>query len=331
MYKRSYTFLLFLPIFLCCILLSGCKDSSQGVSDSMTEHQSFAAGDGSSSPKDENREAGQGARETITSPLLPESDSSLVYENEIVSLDASSSSRGYFILDYHGNAGKIKLQIKLPDGTVYSYPLKAGRTRTFPLTGGDGTYQVTVLEHAYDDLYAVGFSQEVSVTLEDEFLPFLYPNQFSWYDGSFKAILKGQELSDLCTSDLNYLEQVYLWVTQNVTYDNEKAESVTTEYVPDVDDTFTSGKGICFDYASLMVAMLRSQNIPTKLEVGYSGQVYHAWISVYLEEYGWVDEIIKFEGSSWTLMDPTLASNNDKKSVGKYIGDGSNYTVKYHY
>lgn len=98
-----------------------------------------------------------------------------------------------------------------------------------------------------------------------------------------------------------------------------------------MDETLSTKKGICFDYASLMVAMLRSQNIPTKLEVGYSGQVYHAWISVYLTELGWIDGIIKFDGKSWTLLDPTLASNNDKKAVGKYVGDSSNYTVKYLY
>jgi len=44
-----------------------------------------------------------------------------------------------------------------------------------------------------------------------------------------------------------------------------------------------------------MSAMLRSQGIPTKLEVGYSGEAYHAWISTYIKESGWVDNIIKFE------------------------------------
>ena len=51
----------------------------------------------------------------------------------------------------------------------------------------------------------------------------------------------------------------------------------------------------------------------------------------YIDEVGWVDDIIEFDGSSWTLMDPTLAANNSRKSVGKYIGDGSNYTLQYSY
>ena len=80
-----------------------------------------------------------------------------------------------------------------------------------------------------------------------------------------------------------------------------------------------------------MTAMMRTQRIPTKLEIGYSKDVKHAWISAYIDEVGWVDDIIEFDGSSWTLMDPTLAANNSRKSVGKYIGDGSNYTLQYSY
>lgn len=78
-------------------------------------------------------------------------------ENDLVLLDASHHSKGYILLDYHGNADKVKLQIKIPDGTTYSYPLMANRTRSFPLSGGNGFYEITVLEHAYDDLYAVVF------------------------------------------------------------------------------------------------------------------------------------------------------------------------------
>ena len=92
-----------------------------------------------------------------------------------------------------------------------------------------------------------------------------------------------------------------------------------------------SGKGICFDYAALMAAMLRSQRIPTKLQVGYAGEAYHAWISCYVDEIGWVDNMISFDGKDWSLMDPTLAANNDDDTVKDYIGDGSRYIIKYTY
>ena len=125
------------------------------------------------------------------------------------------------------------------------------------------------------------------------------------------------------------IENIYHYVTSEITYDEKKAASVTYGYLPVIDETLKSGKGICFDYASVMSAMLRTQGIPTKLEVGYSGEAYHAWISAYVSETGWVDDIIEFDGKSWTLMDPTLAANNSASSVKQYIGDGSNYVVKY--
>jgi len=78
-----------------------------------------------------------------------------------------------------------------------------------------------------------------------------------------------------------------------------------------------------------MAAMLRSQGIPTKLVIGYTGDVYHAWISVYCKEDGWLDNVIHFDGHSWELVDPTFAASGSASEVSQYIGDGSNYTVKF--
>ena len=67
--------------------------------------------------------------------------------------------------------------------------------------------------------------------------------------------------------------------------------------------------------------------------MGYSGEAYHAWISVWTEETGWIDRVIQFNGDEWTLVDPTLGANenNDDDSLRKYIGDGSNYTLQFEY
>lgn len=232
---------------------------------------------------------------------------------------------------YQGDADKSRIQVTTPDGTLYSYCLVPGDYETFPLSGGDGSYQIDVYEHAYDNKYALSFSQTISVSLSDEFKPFLYPNQYVWFTQDSEAVTYGRELSQKSADDLDYVEQVYNYVIQNISYDTDFAEDIPTDYIPDIDVTMQTRKGICFDYASLMSALLRSQGIPTKLVVGYSGTTYHAWISVYLDEAGWVDNIIEFDGKDWSLMDPTLAANNDEDSVKKYVGDGSNYIVKYSY
>ena len=147
-----------------------------------------------------------------------------------------------------------------------------------------------------------------------------------------KCVKKGESLAEKdCYSDLDVVTQIYNFVIKKISYDKKKAENVPYGYTPDPDETLDTGKGICFDYAALMSAMLRSQRIPTKLEVGYSGDVYHAWISCYVDEIGWVDNIIEFDGKNWSIMDPTLAANNSASDVKKYVGNGKNYVTKYTY
>ena len=174
-------------------------------------------------------------------------------------------------------------------------------------------------------------AQSINVSIEDEFLPFLYPNQYVNFHTDSKAVSKGSDLAKDTYSDLDVVQNIYNYVIKNISYDTEKAQNVSYGYVPDIDDTLSSKKGICFDYAALMTSMLRSQNIPTKLEVGYSGDAYHAWISTYIDDKGWVDDIIQFNGNTWQIMDPTLAATNDSAAVKKYVGDGSHYVVKYTY
>lgn len=299
--------------------LTGCgKDSTE-------------SGQSRSSSSSNQKSEPETVRESVQQSLLPQASGAVVYGNDTISIDASNTGEGYVMVRYAGASEQVRLQITTPGGILYTYALAIGQYETFPLTGGNGSYHMDVLEHAYDDMYALAFSQDIEVALNDEFKPFLYPNQYAWYTQESQAVQYGIQLSEKSSDDLSYVENVYHYIIENVTYDKEKAENVQPNYLPNIDETMSTGKGICFDYASLMTAMLRSQGIPTKLEIGYSGEAYHAWISVYLKEAGWVDNIIEFDGTNWTLMDPTLGASNNKKSVEKYIGDGSNYVVKYSY
>lgn len=327
MHKKTFAVFLSLTLIFSAPFLTGCSGStSSAKNNDSSKSSSFSLGSSKSKNHSDDKK-----RTTVKEYLLPEASGAVVYGNDIVSIDASNVSEGYVMVRHQGDIDKVKLQITTPDGTTYSYTLALGSFEAFPLSGGDGNYHLDVLEHAYDDMYAVALSQDISVTLNDEFRPYLYPNQYVWFTADYKAVAHAASLSDKSSNDLDYVEQVYNYVIENITYDEELAENVETGYLPDIDRTLDTKKGICFDYASLMSAMLRSQGIPTKLVVGYSGEAYHAWISVYLKETGWVDSIIEFDGKSWSLIDPTLAANNSSSSVAKYVGDGSNYTVKYSY
>lgn len=307
-------------ILIASSVLSGCGHDT-------------AASEKSGKTAEETKKSDSGKkRKSVRKFLLPAADGTVVYGNETISIDASNTGEGYIMVQYAGGADKVKVQITIPDLTQYTYTLTAGGTyETLPLTGGNGAYHIEVLEHAYDDMYAMAFAHDIEITLNDEFKPFLYPNQYSWYTQDSETVKRAVQLSEESSDDLNFVENVYHYIIENITYDEALAKDIPLNYVPSVDETLRTGKGICFDYAALMTSMLRCQGIPTKLEVGYSGEAYHAWISVYLKETGWVDKIIEFDGINWSLMDPTLAAGNNKSAVGQYIGDGSNYMVKYSY
>lgn len=300
----------YLLIAIFCLLLGGCSGSSSA---SRKEH--------SGPPRDSTPKV-----------LTPSTDGVTVYQNDFASIDASNTSQGYVMVKYNGTNEKVKLRITCPDQSCYTYLISdRGAYDTFPLTAGNGSYALQVLENVAGDTYTVSLAQSINVSIEDEFLPFLYPNQYVNFHTDSKAVSKGSDLAKDTYSDLDVVQNIYNYVIKNISYDTEKAQNVSYGYVPDVDDTLSSKKGICFDYAALMTSMLRSQNIPTKLEVGYSGDAYHAWISTYIDDKGWVDDIIQFNGNTWQIMDPTLAATNDSAAVKKYVGDGSHYVVKYTY
>ena len=172
----------------------------------------------------------------------------------------------------------------------------------------------------------------MSASITNEFGPFLYPNQYVNFNASSAAVQTGAAVCAGSADQVAVVADIYNYVITNITYDTAKAASVQSGYLPNVDVVLAQKKGICFDYAALMTAMLRSQDIPTKLVVGYTGNLYHAWINVYLDGQGWVDNVIYFDGKDWKLMDPTFASSgNQSEEIMKYIGNGSNYQGKYSY
>lgn len=273
-----------------------------------------------------------GGRETIDAIQMPNMTGTELFESEHSIINTSNKDHGYLIFTYTGDAEKIILQIVQPDNNRYTYPINNHEPQVISLVSGNGSYKIDVLENTGNNTYVTADSKTIEVQLVNEFEPFLYPNQYVKYTPDSNCTTLAKTLSEHANTDLTYVKHVYDYVVTDITYDTELAKNIGTNYIPNPDNTLLSKKGICFDYASLMTAMLRSQSIPTKLEVGYAGTAYHAWISVYLDEIGWINNIIQFDGKNWSFMDPTLAANqNASHDAKKLIGDGTTYTVQYHY
>lgn len=268
------------------------------------------------------------AAPSSVSVLMPTASGSLVKKNEKAEIDYSNTKDGYVMVRYLSDTGKgMRAIVKSPGGGSYTYNLsKRGVYEIFPISEGNGSYQVSVYESIKDSKYSTIISVTFQVVLADEFAPFLRPNQYVNYRSGSDAVSKAAEITRDANGIMAKISSVYSYVTRNITYDKELAKTVQSGYLPDVDAVMKKRKGICFDYAALMSVMLRSQQIPTKLVVGYVGNAYHAWINVYSKEMGWIDKVIYFDGASWKLMDPTFAASKVDQSSANI-----SYTAKFVY
>lgn len=265
---------------------------------------------------------------------VPAASGTNTKKNDKSEIDYSNASGGYVMVKYLQKTTKeLRVIIKGPSGVSYTYTLKSGgEYEVYPLSDGSGSYTVGVWEQTEGTKYATVNSVTADVKLTDEFAPFLCPNQYVNYNKDSKTVKKAAELVKDSKTLADKIAAIYKYVIKNITYDKQLAATVKSGYLPDVDAVLEKGKGICFDYAAVMTAMLRSQGIPAKLVVGYAGDVYHAWISVYSSETGQINTYIVFDGKSWKLMDPTYASGaNESSDIMKYISNSKNYTVKYLY
>lgn len=99
----------------------------------------------------------------------------------------------------------------LQQSITYTYSLYKDYS-TFPLTSGDGTYQVGVYENVSDDRYTTLLSETFSVTLTDPLKPYLYPNQYVNFTADSLPVAKAEELADGASSDLDIISSVYNYI-----------------------------------------------------------------------------------------------------------------------
>lgn len=263
--------------------------------------------------------------------IIPSADGKETLSAENILVDISHLDLGYLMVRYTGTASKLFVQLVGPDEEEYKYFMEPSQEYvTLPLTAGEGEYYLCAYENAGGDQYSPILAQMLSLELSNEFGPFLCSNQYVDFTMDSQAISLAQELTEGTEDELDQVGELYHWVIRNISYDYGKAVDVSPGYLPDIDETLRTKTGICFDYAALMTAMLRSLGIPTKLNIGYLTQdVYHAWISIYLEETGWIDQIILFDGKEWRMMDPTVASSSGTGEVEELSANDANYIVRY--
>lgn len=236
---------------------------------------------------------------------MPEASGSAVFSQQGAEIDYSNASQGYIMAKYSG-AGKIKVLVYFNGGSsYYQYNITGdGAYAVLPLQSGSGSYRIRFMENVSGNNYAELCSTEISAAASGSGWC-LYPNQYVNYSRASAAVVKAKSLCAKSPSNAAKVAVIYGFITANVKYDYAKASSVKSGYLPNVDSTLSTKKGICFDYASLMATMCRSQNIPTKLVIGTASVGYHAWNEVYVD--------------GWKRYDPTFGAAG--QSVSSYTAE----------
>ena len=260
----------------------------------------------------------------INEILFPQATNEKVMDVGAVHIDYSHSADGYIMVKLTQEVSKkIKIEISHND-FPYRYDIDKKEYVALPLQMGNGEYIIKVLQNLEGQKYAILKTQKINVQLTNELSPYLYPNQLVDYRKGSSVNQKALDIVKDDTNDLQRIKDIYEYVVDTLTYDDQKAIKATQRYIiPDLEKLLVEKKAICFDYASLMVAMLRINHIPARLICGDTDIEYHAWVEVYLEGEGWVNPDVFIDKEVWSRMDPTFASS-------KYQYDGQ-YIAIYYY
>lgn len=226
----------------------------------------------------------------------------------------------------------IKTKLIIENGEEkYVYNLSKNKEYiSFPLQLGNGNYSVAIYENTAGSNYKKVYSEAQKVTVNVQNNIYLASTQQVEWNKDDKAIILAKNLVDTALkekirksnnpkstlTEREIIDTLYTYVIKNIDYDYNKIDSLSYDYIPKIDNVLIDKSGICFDYSVLLAAMLRSQEIPTKLIKGYSTttDVYHAWNEIYLADEG-----------RWIIVDTTydayMYKNNSEFALEKSAND----------
>jgi len=311
-----------IALLLAFVLLAyaGCAPAGSEIENKHTGSGVAMAVAETKTPDSTNIDALFAAR--IDTPVLPPDDK----PDDAICTDYTD--RGLLRICYSSSVStRLKLQVLKDDNSI-AYNLKGdGSIEDFSLQYGSGEYTARIMQNIKDDKYIVVKTKTFTVKLADENAVYLNSIQNVNWNYDKKPIQDVRYIvSDALTGldDAKLLsgcsDELYEYVINNIEYDSDKVYNLMYDYLPDIEKTYLEKTGICYDYASLFAAMLRSIDIPAKLVKGYSKQdptVYHAWNEVFIN-------------GKWIIVDTTLDASLPKGQA-KMAKNAEDYAMVYEY
>ena len=238
----------------------------------------------------------------------PSNGGAATLKNNGCEIDTSKAAAGTIRVRQNGNPTKVKVLVYFNGSSkYYQYTIPTNNTWTsIPLQSGSGTYKVRFMKQVSGNSYSQMYSVTFQVGMQNANSAYLNPSQYVVYNSGSACVAKAKSLVSGAGSDAQKVSKIYSYIVNNISYDYDKMKNLPSGYLPNPDSTLASRKGICFDYAALMAAMLRSQGVPCKLVIGNADGQYHAWNMVYVN-------------GSWQLYDPTFGAAGQR--AGSYVAE----------
>lgn len=238
----------------------------------------------------------------------PSNGGTTTLKNNGCEIDTSKAAAGTIRVRQNGNPTKVKVLVYFNGSSkYYQYTIPTNNTWTsIPLQSGSGTYKVRFMKQVSGNSYSQMYSVTFQVGMQNANSAYLNPSQYVVYNSGSACVAKAKSLVSGAGSDAQKVSKIYSYIVNNISYDYDKMKNLPSGYLPNPDSTLASRKGICFDYAALMAAMLRSQGVPCKLVIGNADGQYHAWNMVYVN-------------GSWQLYDPAFGAAGQR--AGSYVAE----------
>ena len=265
-----------------------------------------------------------------------------VYENEYVRININTANKGYIQVESLDSAAEnlkvslytdVKNQMTGYGNWQYNCKQKGKSTVKAALTYGNGTYEIDVWTTLSSE--AVGITRstrkaKLTVTLNNVSKTggFTLSTGEVAFSTGMHFIKKADEIAATCSNDFEKVSKIYAWLTDYLDYKASDDYTALGLYTCDLDKVYNRGYGVCYDYAVILAAMLRSQGIPCKVVFGKyaDSDGGHAWNEIYICSNGSITtDRVDIVGNKWCRLDPTLSHINSGKQSTDYMNTDSNY------
>ena len=259
-----------------------------------------------------------------------------VYSNKFVSINTNTASEGYIIVEnFDERAYNLGVYIStnvindLDNNSCYTWisDMEGKSSIKVPLTYGVTEYNITVVTSmTYEPTGTECSSKKAVLTFKpttvSETGPFLFSAGEVIYDENMMFIKKAEEIAATCSNDFEKVEKIQAWITSYISYKKEE-DTPMVVYQCDLEKIYNRKTGVCYDYAVVLAAMLRSQGIPCRLVFGYYDGAGHVWTEVYVNSDGvHAADNVYLEGKKWSRVEATLSGANGSK---EFINESDKY------